>query len=402
VASSSEDEAEGQEVIRWPRATHWAKLDSLARRCEPFVTPTGTSCMPRNSGSPRVDSRMGTATLTDADLRLLVSRVKDYAIFMLDPMGNVASWNEGAERIKGYTADDIIGKHMSTFYLPDQAAAGHPSELLNKAKSDGRVEEEGWRVRKDGTRFWADVVITALRNDDGELRGFAKVTRDLTERRNAEITLSELSGRLLRIQDEERRRIGRELHDTTSPLLTSLTGKLYTGRQRARTISSDLHTLMEEALALAEATATMVRTVSSLLHPPLLDQSGFLAALKWYLDTLSSRSGLRVDAKLPEGMERLTSEQDVALFRMVQEWLTGTMSLGSRSVTVQVVSGSDELEVSVDSAGVGLDAVSEPGTQLAVTVEAMRARLRQLGGDIVVAPSKAGVMITTSLPTSRE
>jgi PAS domain S-box-containing protein len=362
------------------------------------MTPTGTSCMPRNSTPARFDSRAGTASLTEADLRLLVSRVKDYAIFMLDPNGNVASWNEGAERIKGYTASEIIGKHMSSFYLADEAAAGHPEELLAKARSDGRVEEEGWRLRKDGTRFWADVVITALRDDAGELRGFAKVTRDLTERRTAEITLSELSGRLLRIQDEERRRIGRELHDTTSPLLTSLTGKLYTARQRARTVSSDLHTLMEEALALAEATATMVRTVSSLLHPPLLDQSGFLAALKWYLDTLASRSGLRVEATLPEGMARLTAEQDVALFRTAQEWLTGTMSLGARSVTVQVVPGHEDVDLLVDAAAVSIDAVLEPGTQLAVTVEAMRARMRQLGGDITVAPSKGGVMIAATVP----
>jgi PAS domain S-box-containing protein len=358
--------------------------------------------MPRSTtGSTRTESQSGTAKLTDADLRLLVSRVKDYAIFMLDANGNVASWNEGAERIKGYTASEIIGKHMSEFYVPEDAASGHPEELLAKARSDGRVEEEGWRVRKDGTRFWADVIITALRNDDGELRGFAKVTRDLTERRHAEITLSELSGRLLRIQDEERRRIGRELHDTTSPLLTSLTGKLYSARQRSKTIDSDLHSLMEEALALAEATATMVRTVSSLLHPPLLDQSGFLAALKWYLDTLASRSGLRVDAKLPEGMARLTSEQDVALFRTAQEWLTGTMSLGARAVTVQVVASHEDVELVVDAAGVDIDAVLESGTQLAVTVEAMRARMRQLGGDITVATSKGGVVITATLPTKR-
>ncbi len=116
----------------------------------------------------------------------LVSSVRDYAIFMLDTEGRVQTWNLGARAIKGYAPEEIIGKSISTFYTPADREAGHPQALLGKAREDGRVEDIGWRVRKDGTRFWADVVITALRDDDGELRGFTKVTRDLTERRRAE------------------------------------------------------------------------------------------------------------------------------------------------------------------------------------------------------------------------
>ncbi|HET7463217.1 MAG TPA: PAS domain-containing sensor histidine kinase [Longimicrobium sp.] len=116
--------------------------------------------------------------------RLLVQHVKDYGIFMLDPGGHVISWNEGAERIKGWTAAEIIGKHFSTFYPPEDMAK--PAWELEVAIRDGRVEDEGWRMRKDGTRFWANVVITALRAPDGRLLGFTKVTRDLTERREAE------------------------------------------------------------------------------------------------------------------------------------------------------------------------------------------------------------------------
>src|SRR4051794_6337156 len=118
--------------------------------------------------------------------RLLVQGVKDYAIFMLDPKGFVSSWNEGAQRIKGYTAREIIGRHFSTFYPAEDLAAGKPAWELEVAERDGSVEDEGWRLRKDGTRFWANVVITALHNARGELVGFAKVTRDLTERREAE------------------------------------------------------------------------------------------------------------------------------------------------------------------------------------------------------------------------
>jgi PAS domain S-box-containing protein len=118
--------------------------------------------------------------------RLLVESVQDYAIFMLDVDGRVATWNRGAEKIKGYTANDIIGKHFSTFYPPEDVASGKPAREIEDALRDGRVEDEGFRVRKDGTLFWANVVITTLRDDRGIARGFAKVTRDLTTRRAAE------------------------------------------------------------------------------------------------------------------------------------------------------------------------------------------------------------------------
>ena len=123
---------------------------------------------------------------TEERFRLLVERVQDYAIFMLDPEGRITSWNIGAERIKGYTADEIIGRHFSIFYPPEDVATDKPGKNLRVAIAEGRVEEEGWRVRKDGTRFWADVVITALFGEDGTLQGFAKVTRDLTQKRRIE------------------------------------------------------------------------------------------------------------------------------------------------------------------------------------------------------------------------
>jgi PAS domain S-box-containing protein len=131
--------------------------------------------------------------------RLLVQSVTDYAIFILDPRGHVMTWNPGAQRAKGYAAEEIIGRHFSTFYTAEDQAAGKPAWELEVATRDGRVEDEGWRVRKDGTLFWANVVITALRDQTGQLVGFAKVTRDLSERRRAEeaLRVSEERFRLL-------------------------------------------------------------------------------------------------------------------------------------------------------------------------------------------------------------
>ena len=133
------------------------------------------------------DRRAAEERLRDSEerFRLIVQQVKDYAIFMLDPGGMVASWNEGAQAIKGYKAEEIIGQHFSTFYPASDVASGKPKLELIAAARDGSFEDEGWRIRKDGTQLWANVVITALRNPAGELIGFAKVTRDLTERRAA-------------------------------------------------------------------------------------------------------------------------------------------------------------------------------------------------------------------------
>ena len=133
---------------------------------------------------------------SDDRFRLLVSEVKDYAILMLDPQGHVVSWNAGAERIKGYRAEEILGQHFSRFYLAEDLEQGKPEYELKVATEEGRFEDEGWRVRKDGSQFWANVVITALRDETGQLLGFGKVTRDITERKRAEEALRESEERI--------------------------------------------------------------------------------------------------------------------------------------------------------------------------------------------------------------
>ena len=152
---------------------------------------------------PSQDSRHAAATPAlpgyEERFRLLVETVKDYAIFMLDPEGRVASWNAGAERIKGYNAEEILGRHFSCFFLPKDVEAGKPGRELEAAAAQGRAEDEGWRVRKDGSYFWANVVLAAMRDEAGTLVAFAKVTRDLTEQRRA--------AEVLRAGEEYARRI---------------------------------------------------------------------------------------------------------------------------------------------------------------------------------------------------
>jgi PAS domain S-box-containing protein len=133
---------------------------------------------------------------SEEGFRRLIDSTVDYAIFMLDPTGQVATWNRGAERIKGYTPAEIIGRHFSVFYTADAVASGWPAHELREAERTGRFEDEGWRVRKDGTRFWANVVITAVRGADGGLRGFSKVTRDMSERKAQEERVQRLKAEL--------------------------------------------------------------------------------------------------------------------------------------------------------------------------------------------------------------
>lgn len=155
---------------------------------------------------------------SEARFRLLVDSVRDYAIFMLDVNGNVRSWNAGAQTLKGYTAEEIIGRHFSAFYTPEDQAAGKPAAGLVAARQHGRTEQQGWRVRKDGSLFWADVVVTAMRDEHGELIGFAKVTRDMTDRRR----LEELE-RSSRMMSQFLAMLAHELRNPLAPMRNAVT-----------------------------------------------------------------------------------------------------------------------------------------------------------------------------------
>jgi len=173
------------------------------------------------------DKRQAQQALLEAErrFRILVQGVTDYAIYMLDPEGRVTNWNAGAQRIKGYAPNEIIGEHFSRFYTPEDLNAGVPKRALETARETGRYEAEGWRVRKDGTRFWASVVIDAIKDDEGKLIGFAKITRDMTEKREARLRLDESREQLFRSQKMEAlgQLTGGLAHDFNN-LLTAILG----------------------------------------------------------------------------------------------------------------------------------------------------------------------------------
>src|SRR6266481_8105341 len=165
---------------------------------------------------------------SERNFRLLVEAVADYALYMLDPTGLITSWNIGAQRIKGYTPEEILGQHFSRFYTETDRSNGKPTRALKIAKEQGRYEEDGWRVRKDGTFFWASVVIDPI-HEQGELVGFAKITRDITERRNAQLKLEQMQKQLAESQklDALGQLTGGVAHDFNN-LLMIISGSLHT------------------------------------------------------------------------------------------------------------------------------------------------------------------------------
>ncbi|GLK69859.1 hybrid sensor histidine kinase/response regulator [Hansschlegelia plantiphila] len=191
--------------------------------------------------------------------RILVQGVSDYAIYMLDPDGRVTNWNTGAIRFKGYAEDEIVGEHFSRFYTEDDRLAGLPERTLRTARTEGRFEQEGWRVRKDGARFWAHVVVDPIRDESGELIGYAKVTRDLTERREAQLALEQARASLVQAQKMEAvgQLTGGVAHDFNN-LLAVILGNLDLARRRLPD-GSPVSRLIENSIMAAQRGASLTK-----------------------------------------------------------------------------------------------------------------------------------------------
>lgn len=359
--------------------------------------------------------------------RLFVASVQDYAIFMLDPAGNVVSWNRGARRIKGYEASEIIGKNFSNFYPEEDVRSGKPVMELEVAAREGRFEDEGWRVRKDGSQFWANVIITAIRDESGHLVGFGKVTRDITDRMQAqraldrlnqelrkevlerraterrladsERSLRSLSLHLLRTQDEERKRIGRDLHDSLGQLLTAL--KL--GLASIKSDSAHNTETVNRCSHLADDCIREVRTISYLLYPPMLEELGLKSAIPWYLDGFTERSGIKTSFECAADFDRLSRDAELGLFRVLQEALTNVHRHSESLVAdVRLRMEADSAVLEVEDAGKGIrgelleDSAELPPT--GVGLRGMNERMRQLGGRLEISSNGQGTTVTAIVP----
>ena len=362
-----------------------------------------TSAMDR-----RLAAQRSQIDATERRYQLLVDGVKDYAIFMLTPSGNVASWNVGAERTTGFRAEEIIGRHFSCFYPENDIHINRPERHLETAIDSGRVEEEGWHLRKDGSTYWAQTVMTTVRDEEGRLQGFSTVTRDISDHKRAEDSVRELSGHLLQVQDEERRHFARELHDSAGQMLAALSMNFTLIENEASTMSSEAIVRLKESKGLIDELSQEVRTISHLLHPPLLDELGLSSALRGYIDGFVERSKIRVDLEIPTDFGRLSKEAETTIFRVVQESMTNIHRHSESPVAeIRLFHLQDEVRVEVQDRGVGippekLSQMAEGGTA-GVGIRGMRERLRQLGGSLEVrhSGSDPGTLVIARLPSKK-
>lgn len=461
--------------------------------------------------------------------RMLVNNVQDYAIIRLGLDGNIITWNRGAERMFGYTAQEIVGKPLH--HLFQTCDGGTPARHLSSALLEGHLQDDCQQVRKDGSLIWVTADLTLLRNTDGQPHGYALVTRDITERRQhlkeieqrdaqlnaffsnapvglaiidtdmrfqrvngpfsklnglhpngktelhlqdatnevarglesligrvatsgepvlnhevkghspatpgmtawwlksffpiveengavtqigvivqditalkrAENTVRWLSGRLLQSRDDERRRLARDLHDSLGQILTAIKMNLsYLGRD-AVSMDERGRNAVAESKELIDGCIKEVRTLSHLLHPPMLDEVGLLPAIRWFANGFSQRSGILVNLELPATLKRLPIELEIAVFRAVQETLTNVhRHSGSSTATVRLSSQNGEIQLEVRDEGCGIPpqklAARPESSMIGIGILGMRERMRQLGGQMEISSASKGTSVYVSLP----
>ncbi len=342
-------------------------------------------------------------------LRLYSENVHDYALVPVDPQGKIVGWNPGAARTFGYTAEEMIGQPVALFFTPEDQERGQSDDDLRRALETGRMEDERWMVRKDGSRFWSHWVTTPMRDAEGELRGFAKVLRDQTDRKHAEELREELreqeqqrlrtqvqsagealdrtkeelralAGSLLGAQEEERRRIARDLHDDLSQRLAVLEMGLARLRQE---LPGELVELQDEARHLEQLVATLageVRRLSHRLHPSILEDLGLRAALQRLGEDFSVGRKTPVAFTADEVPEGVPRDVNAALYRIAQEALRNIARHGGHDpVQMRLAVVADGLRLTVADAGPGFDPAAVRGRG-GLGLISMHERARLIGG----------------------
>ena len=377
--------------------------------------------------------------------RLLIQEVQEYAIFNLDPLGNIVSWNNGAERVKGYRAEEIIGKHFSAFYPPEDVADRKPQKILEEAALRGQSEDEGWRVRKDGSRFWANVVVTPLRNAKGSLQGFAKVTRDMTERHGKEESLAKakelleirveqrttvlarvnhelrteiaerahaeeqlrasldqlraLAARLQSVREEERTSIAREIHDELGQACTAIKMDLALITRKATKRQTRLLGKVDSATQLVNGMIATLRRIASELRPRTLDDLGLAAALEGQAQEFEARTGVRCRITLPPESVVLDPERSTAIFRIFQESLTNVARHArATGVEARLEREVNQVVLQVRDNGAGFD-MGEVKSRKSLGLVGMHERALLLNGELKVeSVPGTGTTLTLRIP----
>jgi PAS domain S-box-containing protein len=362
---------------------------------------------------------------------LLIESVSDYAIILLDAQGTILTWGAGAERIEGYKSDEIIGRHFAVFYRREDMRQNKPQRLLDEAAAMGRVVDEGWRLRKDGTRYWANVVVTALRDKTGCLCGFGKVVSDATRRKRTEedlrnlnekldqrvqertsqlaqsnrelrVSLEELhalAARLQAVREDERTSVAREIHDDLGQALTAMKMDLVWIMQRLPAAEKPLMSKAESMLKIIDNAIFSVRRIAATLRPGMLDDLGLSAAIEWQAQDFQERSGITCRLNIPAEKLALDDDQSTAVFRIFQETLTNiARHSGATLVSVNLKNTEQELVLEVRDNGKGF-AVGTENDKNSIGILGMKERAIIMGGTCEVRGNPGhGTIVTLRVP----
>lgn len=354
--------------------------------------------------------------------------------------GVITTWNAGAERLFGYTADEAVGQNISLIIPHDRRS--EETAILEKIARGQRIDHfDTVRRRKDGSTFDISLTISPVRDATGKVVGASKIARDITERKNIERSLREseeryrtlagaldtqvqfrtqelqrrneeilkqadqlrgLSGRLLQAQDEERRRVARDLHDSAGQTLAAMSISLARMAEGAKSDPAQLANIIHEVEELVQGLSQEIRTTSYLLYPPLLDEAGLSSALRWYVEGLMVRSGLEVKLEIPDNSQGLSREMQLVIFRVVQECLTNIhRHSGSKTASIRVEHQNENVYVTVEDSGKGMspEKLSEVQSQgKSVGLRGMRERVHSLQGDLTIESSASGTKVSAILP----
>jgi PAS domain S-box-containing protein len=371
------------------------------------------------------------------------------AIVSTDDAGRITLFNQGAERMFGYKAEEVIGESVELLIPERPRIADHnatevfrgrtemperthrENEVVGRRKDNSEFHAEGTvnKLELDGEKIVTAILrdITLRRRAEDQLRrahdeleirvaerthqlaeSVAELQAEIIARKQAEGSMRELSARILQLQDSERRRIARELHDSTAQNLVAVSMNLASIREMLPPDNEQLPALVEDTGKLIDQAQSEIRTISYLLHPPLLDELGLASALQWYVNGFNKRSGIEVNLAVAEEVGRMPREYELTLFRIVQEALTN-IHRHSRSRTAQIhLARQDDgirLEIADQGCGVPpakLNALASAGVSLGVGIAGMRERVRQLGGTLDIGSTSAGTVITTHMPVAHE
>jgi PAS domain S-box-containing protein len=319
------------------------------------------------------------------------------AIFVRTADGRITYWNEGAERLYGWTRKEALSS--STHELIQTEFPLDISRILELDRWEGELQQR----RRDGSQVTVASRWTTLRDHNGKSVGWLEINTDITDRKRAEESARSLSGRILTLQDDERRRIARGLHDSLGQYLTALRINL----DRFSASHDGNAALASESAGIVDKCLTETRTISYLLHPPMLDEAGLGSAARWYVDGFSRRSGIKVNLDLPPTLDRLHRDVEVALFRAVQEALTNThRHSGGSMVDIHLSVDTKGLQLEIKDNGRGippkrLRTLMEGDAEAGVGLAGMRERMRELGGSLEIRSGRAGTTVVISIPVEK-